>query len=387
MKVLAGTGMSTARDAADAGREAAREAVAGLGGQPPALVIVFTTPRYNLSELLASIRTVTGSAILTGATGAGQIVREELMGFGRGVGVLALTAGQYRFGLASTCLVRAELDRAGREIARASRAAAGPSPYSAVMLLADCLAGDLQELVKGIYRVTGPNVPIVGGAATDELKFVQTSVFHNDLVVNDGAAALWIGSDKPLRVIARHGWEPIGVPMLVTRAEATEIVEIGGRPAALAYQEQLGLSPGRLSPDKFWATSILHPLGMLQNDGSSIIRVARAKTEDDKLTIHGCVPPSGSAVQVMSGNTDSLLNIVEEVASGAIQSNPEAGALLVFSCAARKVIFGERAPEEADRLQAAAGKIPVFGFYCCGEFARSVGVLGTHNATLTAFAL
>ncbi|MDR3555952.1 MAG: FIST N-terminal domain-containing protein [Syntrophobacteraceae bacterium] len=241
--------------------------------------------------------------------------------------------------------------------------------------------------MKGIYRIAGPNVPIVGGAAGDELKFVQTSVFHNDVVVSGGAAALWIGSDKPLRVIARHGWELIGVPMLVTRAEATEIVEIGGRPAALAYEEQLGLAPGRLSADKFWDTSILHPLGMLQNDGSSIIRVARAKTADDKLTINGCVPPSGSAVQVMSGNADSLLSIVEEVASAAILGYPEAAALLVFSCAARKVIFGERAPEEADRLQAAAGEIPVFGLYCCGEFARSVGVLGTHNATLTAFAL
>jgi hypothetical protein len=61
--------------------------------------------------------------------------------------------------------------------------------------------------------------------------------------------------------------------------------------------------------------------------------------------------------------------------------------LLAFSCAARAMIFRDRAPEEAARLQAAAGDIPTFGFYCCAEFARTAGVLGTHNATLTALAL
>lgn len=126
---------------------------------------------------------------------------------------------------------------------------------------------------------------------------------------------------------------------------------------------------------------------MLQTDGSSVIRVARTKTEDGTLRIQGCVPPSGSAVQVMAGTADTLLDIVEEVVSTSLNANSEAAGLLVFSCAARKVIFGERVSEEASRLQAAAGTIPTFGFYCCGEFARSVGVFGTHNATLTALAL
>ena len=387
MKALAGTGMSRARDGNEAGREAAHGAVAALAGEKPALVIVFTTPRYNLQELLAGIRSVTGTAILLGATGSGQIVRGQHMGFGDGVGVLALTAGPYRFGVASASHIHGDLDRAGQKIARASRADAGPSPHSAVLLLADCLAGDLQELVQGIYRITGPKTPIAGGAAGDELKFLRTFVFHNDKVVEEGAVALWIGSEKPLQVVTRHGWDPIGVPMLVTRAEGTEIIEISGRPAALAYEEQLGLTPGQLHTDKFWNTSITHPLGLLQADGSFVIRVARSKTEQGTLRIQGCVPPSGSAVQVMTGTADSLLNIVEEVASTALNAHSEAAVLLVFSCAARMAIFGERVPRESRRLQVAAGNIPTFGFYCCGEFARSVGVFGTHNATLTALAL
>lgn len=387
MKVRAGTGASRASDATEAGREAATAAVAGLAGESPALVVVFTTPRYDLAALLAGIRSVTGDAHMIGATGSGEIVQGQHLGFGGGVGVLAMTAGPYRFGVASASHVRGDLDRAGQTITRASRAEAGPSPHAAVLLLADCLAGDLQQLVRGVYRITGPKVAIVGGAAGDELKFVRTFVFHDDQVVEEGAVALWIASEQPLRVVTRHGWEPIGIPLLVTRAEGTEIIELGGRPAAVAYEEQLRLAPGQLSADQFWGTSITHPFGLLQSDGSTVIRVARSKTEHGTLRIQGCVPPAGSAVQVMTGTVDTLLDIVDEVASAALDARPEAGVLLSFSCAARATIFGERTPEESRRLQVAAGDVPTFGFYCCGEFARTAGVLGTHNATLTALAL
>lgn len=387
MKVRAGTGVSKARDAVEAGREAATAAVAGLAGESPALVVVFTTPRYDLPALLAGIRSVTGGARLIGATGSGEIAQGQYLGFGAGVGVLALTAGPYRFGVASASHIRGDLDRAGQAITRASRAEAGPSPHAAVLLLVDSLLGDLQQLVQGVYRIVGPKVPITGGAAGDEQRFLRTLVFHDDQVIEEGAVALWIASARPLRVVTRHGWEPVGVPLLVTRVENTEIVEFGGRPAAVVYEEQLGLAPGQLSADQFWGVSVRHPFGLLQHDGSTVIRVARAKSEQGALRIQGCVPPLGSAVQVMSSSVDALLDVANDVASAALAAHPEAGVLLAFSCAARALIFGGRVAEEPRRLQAVAGDLPTFGFYCCGEFARTAGVLGTHNATLTALAL
>lgn len=388
MKIRAGIGFSKiGNDAVAAGTEAATAALAGLAGEPLALIIVFTTPRYALPELIAGIRSVTGTAHLIGATGSGEIVQGQYLGFGGGVSVLAITAGPYRFGLASAAGIMGNLDKAGQIIARNSKAAAGPSAHAAVLLLADCLSGDLQQLVRGVYRITGPKVSITGGAAGDELQFVRTFVFHDEQVIEGGAVALWIASDRPLPVVTCHGWEPIGVPMIVTRAEGTEIIELGGRPAAVAYEKQLGFAPGELSAEAFWNTSIVHPFGLLQSDGTTVIRVARSKTEKGSLWIQGCVPPTGSAVQVMTSTTEALLDIAGDVVTQSLDDNPEAGVLLVFSCTARAVIFGQRTVEEAQRLQAAAGDIPVFGLYCCGEFARTAGVLGTHNATLTALAL
>lgn len=385
--VRAGTGLARDQDSREAGQKAAQDAVAALGGEPPALVVVFTTPRYDLPQLLAGIRSVTGAAPLVGATGSGEIVQGEYLGFGGGVGVLALTAGPYRFGIASGRHIRADLDRAGQSITEASRAAAGPSPHAAVLLLTDSMLGDLQQFVQGVYRVAGPKVAMVGAGAGDEQKFIRTVVFHNDTVVDEGAVVVWIASERPLHVTTRHGWQPIGIPLIVTRVAGTEIVELGGRAAAEVYEEQLGLKPGELAAENFWATSILHPFGLIQPDGATVIRVARAKTPQGTLRIQGCVPPIGSAVQVMSGSCDSLMGVAGLVVQSALESNPAAGVILAFSCAARAMIFGPRVVEETRGLQSAAGAVPTFGFYCCAEFARTSGVLGTHNATLTAIAL
>ncbi len=385
--IVAGTGLSRERDARQAGREAALAAVSGLAGEAPALVVVFTTPRYDLPALLSGIRSVTGDVTLVGATGSGEIVQGQYMGFGEGVGVLAMTAGPYRFGVASASHIQADLDRAGQSITTASQAMVGKSPHAAVLLLTDSMMGDLQQFFQGVYRVTGPRVAIVGAGAGDEQKFVRTLVFHNDTIVEEGAVVVWIASEQPLHVATQHGWQPIGVPMIVTRTAGTELIELGGRSAADAYEEQLGLAPGQLSADKFWGTSIHHPLGLIQPDGTTIIRVARAKTPQGTLRIQGCVPPTGSAVQVMAGSADSLMAISGGTVSELLRAHPGAGVVLTFSCAARAMIFGPRVSEEARRMQEVAGCIPTFGFYCCAEFARSSGVLGTHNATLTALAL
>lgn len=358
-----------------------------LAGERPALVLVFATPRYDLSMLLAAVRSVTGDAPLVGATGSGEIVMGEYLGFGEGVAVLAMTAGEYRFGVASAGHIRGDLDRAGQTLTHASQQAAGSSPHAAVLLLIDSMAGDLQEFVRGVYRVAGPRVAMVGAGAGDEQKFVRTLVFHDDAVIDEGAVVIWIASQHPLHVITRHGWRPIGIPLIVTRAQGTEIIELNGRPAADVYAEQIGLGPGQLSPEQYWAKAIHHPFGLIQSDGSTVIRVPRAKTPQGALTIHGCVPATGTAVQVMEGSADSLMAISGPVVAESLGATPQAKVVLTFSCAARAKIFGARVAEEARLMQAAAGDRCAFGFYCCAEFARTAGVLGTHNATLTTLAL
>src|SRR5512133_4183999 len=163
MKV--GTGVSRERNSRQAGQDAASAAMAQLSGQLPGLVIVFTTPVHDLKMLLEGIRAVTGSATLVGATGSGEIVAGEYLGFGEGVGVLILASGTYRFGVASGSHIRADLARAGQAITSQSLELVGDTSHAAVLLLTDSMLGDLQQFFYGVYRVAGPRAANVGASA------------------------------------------------------------------------------------------------------------------------------------------------------------------------------------------------------------------------------
>jgi hypothetical protein len=379
--------MSAAEDASEAGRAAASAAMLALDGQAPALVIVYAWIRYDLPALLAAVRQVTGQAVLVGATSAGHFASGVIQPIGRGVVVLALTAGAYRFGVASAQRVSSDLDGTGQRLARESRAAAGAGAHGAILLLTDWQIGDQQQLIQGLYRVTGPRIPTVGGAAGDTLELGPTLVFHNDAVLEQGAVAVWIASDSPLKVVTRHGWEAVGTPLLVGRVEGTHLEELGGKPAALAYQEQLGLGPDALADNaEFVDVTMRHPLGILQADGSLLVRALMARTPGGGLVMSSQVP-AGCALLVTTSSADRLLDCIQPLVKDVLAEQPAAGVLLAFSCIARFVNFGERAAEEPKLLQEAAGSVPTFGFYSYAEYGRTRGVLGTHNATITALAL
>lgn len=384
--LTAGTGSSTANDGTTAGREAAAAAVTGLCGQPPALALVFGSVRYDLPDVVAGIRAVMPGVPLAGASSSGYFHDGVLTAPGQGVTVVAMTSGPYRFGVASTEGLQAEPFETGRRLARAARADAGaePSAHAAIILLAAGFAADLQALLNGLYRVAGAAVPIIGGSAGDDRRLECTWVVHDDQVVTDAAVAVWVGSPTPLRVRSGHGWQPISPPMLVTHADGMVVDKIGGRPAVEVFREHVDSNQGQTGEDRVGGWHSAHAFGLIEPDGSQLIRGAYADAEDVLRTF---IPlPPYAAVQVVSSGPDAVLDVVEplvdEVVDGA-----DAGLLLAFDCVARLDILGERAAEEPKRLQAAAGSARTAGFCTYGEFARTVGVSGVHNATLAVIAL
>ena len=386
--LLHGTGTSDVESSADAGRAAATAALAGLAGTEPALVVVYASVRYDLPELLAGVAAVTGDAPVVGATSTGHFVGRELSGPGTGVVVLALAGGGYRFGAAAAHGMSTRPGEVGAEVVRAARAASGEHdlPHAALLLLADGLVGGQQDVVAGAHRVAGARVPIVGGVAGDDWRMSSTSVFLGGEVLNDAVVGVWIASPRPLRVVSAHGWTPVGPPQLVTRAEGTLIHEIGGRPASEVYAGAIdveeaarrGLSHGEAVEESSYA------LGVIEPDGSHLVRAIYVAPGGELNSFEPVA--TFSAVQLMSADRPSLLRVVDDVTRAALTTGEDT-ALLTIDWATRQTILGEAIGEEVDRLQAAAGAATCFGFYTYGEFARSRGAGGVHNATLTALAL
>ncbi|HEY8473666.1 MAG TPA: FIST N-terminal domain-containing protein [Natronosporangium sp.] len=271
-------GTSEAASSNAAGRAAAAAAVAELAGEPPALVIVYGSVRYHLPDLLAGVREITGEVPLVGASSSGHFHNGSVTMPGRGVAVLALSAGPYRFGVGSVAGLRDDPLGAGQALARAAKRAAGPElgPHAAMLVLADGLIGSQQQLLTGIYKVAGAAVPVVGGSAGDDRWLRRTSVFHDDLVLTGGAVGVWISSPWPLPVAVGHGWRPVGLPLLVTDVDGPVVHEIDGRPALEVVREHLSEAERDLPPG-WLQRSGMHPaqaFGLIEPDGSQLVRGA-----------------------------------------------------------------------------------------------------------------
>lgn len=393
-RARAGVGTSTSPSATGAGRAAASAAVAGLAGEPAALVLVFGSVRYHLPDLLAGVRDVVGEVPLAGATSSGHFHNGEVTPPGRGVAVLALAAGPYRFGVGSVAGLRDDPHGAGRALARAAKRAAGADlgPHAAMVVLSDGLVGRQQDLLAGIYKVAGAAVPVVGGAAGDDRLIRSTSVFHDDLVLTGGAVGIWISSPWPLPVTVGHGWQPVGVPLLVTEVDGPVVHEIDGRPAAevvremsrpggYAHDERRGWRPGWM---RRAGKCTAHAFGLIEPDGSRLIRGFFRGRDGLVRTL---VPlPTYAPIQIMSCEPDDMLEVVRPVVAGATAGR-DPSAVLAFSCVARLDLLGERSGEEAALVHGAAGGATTFGFYTYGEFARTTSIAGYHNAALAALAL
>lgn len=384
----AGVGSSTSREAGQAGREAAQQAMAGLGGGSCALVIVFASVRYDLPAVLAAIRAVTGDAPLVGASSAGLMVTGDLVPPGRGVVVTVLPDKDHRFVARSVTGLRGREQDAGRELARSLRAAAGDptAGHAAVLLFADGLSGDPQELVRGIHRVTGAAVPLIGAAAADDRDVHQTLVFHDDQVLPDAAVGVWISSPRPVVVASGHGWTPSGDAVLVSRSRGRHLAELGGRPAGRVYEDLLGADAQRLADERFITVALQHPLGLVQPDGSVAVRSLMSADPQAGLVSFAPVPEA-SVVHVMSGTPDGLLAAAAAVVEDARGRAHSPDVVLVFSCVARYNALGDAVADEAKAVQHAAASVPSVGYYTYGEFARTAGVMGYHNATITVLVL
>jgi hypothetical protein len=252
------------------------------------------------------------------------------------------------------------------------------------MLLCDALAPDQREIARGAYEVTSAVVPLVGGAAGDDLLFQATTTFGEGRELTNGIVCVWVNSDGPIGVGVGHGWRLFSKPMLVTRAEGAVICELDGIPAMEAYLSERGAA--LLDGASFGERAMERPIGLPNAHGRYDLRQIHMPGPDGGLVITTGVSEQ-SVVQVMCSDDESLLAGAREAAEAAmanLDGPPRLG--LVFSCCTRVPLLDARVGEEVEEISAALGGAPAGGFYTCGEFARVSGSSGIHNSSVAILA-
>jgi len=248
-----------------------------------------------------------------------------------------------------------------------------------VLSFTDGIHTNGEEYLNG-FNTTAPNITIAGGMAADNGKIVQTFIFNNEGIVDDGCVSVALNS-KHLKLKTNYtfNWLPIGKEMQITKSVKNKIFEIDGISAVDIYAKYLGK---RIS-DQLPQIGIEFPL-IFEKDGVSIGRAPIGKSADGSLTFAGNIQ-EGTKVRFGVGNMEEILkNSHYSISKMADTLTYQPEAIFIYSCMARRRFLDAYIKDE---LKTVGLLGPVSGFFTYGEFFYSQNHTQLLNETMTIVAL
>lgn len=262
---------------------------------------------------------------------------------------------------------------------------------AAVLVIADGLEVNGSDLLMGFQQVLPPEVPILGGLAGDDAAFQQTMVMHNNKVQSGFVVAVGLyGRDLRVGSGSLSGWEPFGDVHQVTRSLRNVVYEIDGRPALSLYKEYLGPDASGLP-----GSGLSYPIAILgrgegtgeQGENIQLIRTLLGVDEKEQSLVFAGNIKQGSQIRICRSTHDQLIQSAGESGKSALASDSAgSGLALLVSCVGRKLILGQRVPEEVDAVRRIFGpRVVLTGFYSNGEICPGEGEPRSllHNQTMT----
>lgn len=390
--IKAGVGRSNNSNAIEAGAEAVKKALSQTDNKAN-LVVVFSTATYDQKKILEGIMSVSKDISLVGCSDSGEITTEGPVS--KHVAVMALNSDTIDF----TIGIGKETDKdsykagvvAAKEVKKKAK-----KDISLLIILLDGLAENGAGALRGIQKVFGKNLPIIGGSAGDDFLFKKTYQYYNGEVLENSIIGIGFSGKFSFGVGVKHGWEPITLPMKVTKAKGSKLIEINNRPALFIYEDYFGKRIQELIKKPIARIAYTYPLGMnVEGSEEFLIRDVVSANEKGEITCTAEIL-EGSEIRLMLADRDKAIEAAKEAAENALKQlkGAKPKAIFVFDCMTRNKLLGPRIGEEITAIQNVLGKdVPLIGFYTYGEQAPFRGVLGAdcfsvfYNGTITLLVL
>jgi len=373
-------------ESVQAGQAAAEECRQALGAVTPDLLMLFMSIAYNQQEVLEAVRRFYPGVPVLGCSTAGEIYAQGPDE--KSVVLVALSGLKVKLEIGGD--IAANALAAGKNLGRKFAGKAS----RAIIMLSDGLAGDGAAIVRGVQEEIGSNIPLIGGAAGDDNLFKKTFEYLDGAIHSGTVAAAGLEGDFHFGIGVRHGWEPIGMPVRVTKSESNRLLEINGLPAIRLYEEYFGEYTERLRTEPLGRLAVYYPLGQAVPDSEELLLRAPLTMEADGSIKLAAGVPEGAEVRLMIGNVERALQAARIAAMEALSQMqgrlPKL--ILIFNCVSRRRLLGLRAGEEIALIRDIMGKdVPVAGFYTYGEIAAVEGIKTNpscfHNETVVILAL
>lgn len=374
-------------DSEGAGRHLGEQVSELLGNEPPDVVIVFASSRFDHEPLLRAISDTCRPRLMVGSSSAG-----EFTGNRRGEGTacaLALRSSDLQVAAGLGRGVSVDRERAARDVVAAFRGVdAHDVPYRSALVMTDALAGHADDLVEELTILTSGKYQFAGGGAGDDAKFTQTHVFFGTEAFTDAVVALEFLSLKPLGVGVGHGWTPAGQALRVTEAEGMRIVSLNGMPAVEAFEEHASETNQQLDRDAPLPFFLHNILGIDTGAGHRL-RVPLSVNGDGSVNCAAEIP-TGARVHIMKTTAESAVIAASRATEAALHGlqGEKPGAALFFDCVATRLRMGEVFGFELESVVTMLGGAGLIGCNTYGQIARAEGQFGGfHNCTAVVMVL
>ncbi len=262
------------------------------------------------------------------------------------------------------------------------------------LIFYDGLMAENWNFITGLQEKLGISFPLIAAAASDNLEFAKTSVFHNDRILQDAASGIVFGGKIMCGFGVEHGWNPIGKPRTVTKSIHNVVYEIDGVSATNVYEDYFACDLERLKKETR-RISILYPIGMpLPDEKEILLRNILSIENNGSLIFQGNVP-EGSSIRLMIGTKESCLEATKKAAISAQQRllGSPCSLVFVFDSMSRNALLGRDAKKEIQIIREVFGPdVPIIGACTFGEQAplESINYKGKtylHNQTITVLAI
>jgi PAS domain S-box-containing protein len=382
-RIEVGHGHASLGDARAAGRQAALDAASSVSARPLSLVLVFSSVRYDPSEVLRGVREVTGDAPLIGVSTADEIDGDELR---QSVVVAVLASREISVQIGAAAGVASDW----RGALDASLGAPGLAPYFAgpqrwleasragrsvfALLFTAVTSGappsSSHDILEALSRRAGGRLPIFGGAAADE---GRRWVLAGASALREGVALAVVETSLQYGIASAHGFLPADEQVLVTAASGHEALELDGRPAAERYAELAGTArPALEGLHLALASGFL--LGMPDAYGEHVPLLACTFTARGGVLFNRRITEGMVLRRLRADGTPTgragLLALRKAVLRGHVS---EPAFVVAACCALRPRILGASASGDVAELARALAGTPLVGF-------RSSGAQGLDDA-------
>ncbi len=434
--IHAGTGISSAEDPTQAGKEAVEMALEKLkedGGKKPDFAVVFCsggkygkndkTIKKFVDAVHEALTSANKDVKWIGCTTAGEISN---YGINFGSAVVGVIESDYiRWGVGYAEGAKEKPYEAGKKAAKRAlddlKVDKYLDAYISFQMLKKKHPGELvknkqfvmltlnpgftlkesgweNDILDGIKDVVGVFTPIVGGSATDDMRFLENFQFVNGIVSNNLCICAALYSNLKLGFGLAHGFKPTEKTGIVTDAEGNVLKRINNKPALDVYSSFVGmkkeylidgfkslerlksmplalisftskmkLTETLLKKSKFMQLIAKNPLGVPDINGIYWLKVVNNCLANDALLLNSKIEKNLPIV-LMKFDKKSVFSATLDSIESSCKDMKSPKFAIIFECAGRLLLIGkENIFKCYELVNKKYGNMMYVGFYSGGE--------------------